>query len=110
MSLVALVLKFDGKVTTYSPIFPNPPHTIVQKDTNIVQTCIGTQGGQGRCVFLAAFNLQHLKYDEAEAKQYDTGAMAADYERFCQLEQEEIQRYKNKEKKDNRGTIGAEKL
>ena len=59
---------------------------------------------------LAAFNLQHLKYDEAEAKQYDTKAMAADYERFCQLEQEEIQRYKNKEKKDDRGTIGAEKL
>ena len=56
---------------------------------------------------LAAFNLQHLKYDEAEAKQYDTEAMKADYERFCQLEQEEIQRYKNKEKKDDRGTIGA---
>ena len=59
---------------------------------------------------LAAFNLQHLKYDEAEVKQYDTEAMTADYERFCQLEQEEIQRYKNKEKKDDRGTIGAEKL
>ena len=59
---------------------------------------------------LAAFNLQHLKYDEAEAKQYDTKAMAADYERFCHLEQEEIQRYKNKEKKDDKGTIGAEKL
>ncbi len=59
---------------------------------------------------LAAFNLQHLKYDEKETKQYDTEAMAADYKRFCQLEQEEIQRYKNKEKKDNRGTIGAEKL
>ena len=59
---------------------------------------------------LAAFNLQHLKYDEAETKQYDTEAMAADYERFCQLEQEEIQRYKNKEKKDDRATIGAEKL
>ena len=59
---------------------------------------------------LAAFNLQHLKYNEAETKQYDTEAMAADYERFCQLEQEEIQRYKNKEKKDDRGTIGAEKL
>ena len=59
---------------------------------------------------LAAFNLQHLKYNEAEAKQYDTEAMAADYDRFCQLEQEEIQRYKNKEKKDDRGTIGAEKL
>ena len=57
---------------------------------------------------LAAFNLQHLKLEEA--KQYDTEAMAADYERFCQLEQEEIQRYKNKEKKDDRGTIGAENL
>ena len=59
---------------------------------------------------LAAFNLQHLKYDAPEKKQYDTEAMAADYERFCQLEQEEIQRYKNKEKKDDRSTIGAEKL
>ena len=59
---------------------------------------------------LAAFNLQHLKLDEAKTKQYDTEAMAADYERFCQLEQEEIQRYKNKEKKDDKGTIGAEKL
>jgi hypothetical protein len=59
---------------------------------------------------LAAFNLQHLKYDEKDTKQYDTEAMAADYERFCQLEQEEIKRYKNKEKKDDKGTIGAEKL
>lgn len=59
---------------------------------------------------LAAFNLQHLKYNEPEAKQYDTEAMVADYDRFCQLEQEEIQRYKNKEKKDDRSTIGAEKL
>ena len=59
---------------------------------------------------LAAFNLQHLKYNEPEAKQYDTKAMAVDYEHFCQLEQEEILRYKNKEKKDDRGTIGAEKL
>ncbi len=56
---------------------------------------------------LAAFNLQHLKLDEAKTKQYDTEVMAADYERFCQLEREEIQRYKNKEKKDDRGTIGA---
>ena len=59
---------------------------------------------------LAAFNLQHLKLDEAKPKQYDTEAMAADYERFCQLEQEEIQRYKNKEKNDDHSTIGAEKL
>jgi transposase len=59
---------------------------------------------------LAAFNLQHLKLDETKTKQYDTEAMAADYERFCQLEQEEIQRYKNKEKKDDRSTIGADKL
>lgn len=59
---------------------------------------------------LAAFNLQHLKLDEAKTKQYDTEAMVADYERFCQLELEEIQRYKNKEKKDDKSTIGAEKL
>ena len=56
---------------------------------------------------LAAFNLQHLT---DEKKQYDVEAMKRDYERFCQLEQEEIQRYKNKEKKDDRSTIGAEKL
>ncbi|MBO4674411.1 MAG: hypothetical protein J5616_08700 [Bacteroidaceae bacterium] len=59
---------------------------------------------------LAAFNLQHLKYDEAEKKQYDTEAMAQHYDRFCELEQEEILRYKNKEKKDDRSTIGAKDL
>ena len=59
---------------------------------------------------LAAFNRQHLKLDETKTKQYDTEAMAADYDRFCQLEHEEILRYKNKEKKDDRGTIGAGKL
>lgn len=60
---------------------------------------------------LAAFNLQHLKYEEKDkTKQYDTDAMKKDYERFCQLEREEIQRYKNKEKKDDRSTIGAENL
>lgn len=59
---------------------------------------------------LAAFNLQHLKYDEEQKKQYDKEAMAQHYERFCELEKEEIERYKNKEKKDDRSTIGAEKL
>ena len=56
---------------------------------------------------LAAFNLQHLKYGEGEKKQYDTEAMNQHYERFCELEHEEIMRYKNKEKKDDRSTIGA---
>lgn len=59
---------------------------------------------------LAAFNLQHLKYDEKEKKQYDVEAMKKHYERFCELEQDEIMRYKNKEKKDDRSTIGAEKF
>lgn len=59
---------------------------------------------------LAAFNLQHLKYDAKESKQYDVGAMNKDYNRFCQLEEAEIMRYKNKEKKDDRSTIGAGKL
>ena len=59
---------------------------------------------------LAAFNLQHLKYDVPQKKQYDTEAMAQHYARFRELEQEEIQRYKNKEKKDDRSTIGAKDL
>ncbi len=59
---------------------------------------------------LAAFNLQHLKYDEQEKKQYDTEAMTKHYERFCELEQKEIVRYKNKEKTDDRSTIGAKDL
>jgi len=59
---------------------------------------------------LAAFNLQHLKYDAPEKKQYDTEAMAQHYDRFCELEQAEIMRYKNKEKKDDRSTIGAKDL
>jgi len=53
---------------------------------------------------LAAFNLQHLK---AEKKQYDREAMTQDYKRFCELEKAEIMRYKNKEKEDDRSTIGA---
>jgi transposase len=59
---------------------------------------------------LAAFNLQHLKHDEAEKKQYDREAMEQHYERFCELEYEEIERYKNKEKEDDRSTIGAKDL
>ena len=59
---------------------------------------------------LAAFNLQHLKYDEPEKKQYDREEMAQHYDRFCELEQAEIMRYKNKEKKNDRSTIGVEDL
>ena len=56
---------------------------------------------------LAAFNLQHLKHDGDKKKQYDTEAMAQHYERFYELEKEEIMRYKNKEKKDDKSTIDA---
>ena len=59
---------------------------------------------------LAAFNLQHLKYKEMEKKQYDVDEMKKHYGRFCDMERQEIMRYKNKEKKDDRTTIGAEKL
>lgn len=59
---------------------------------------------------LAAFNLRHLKCDASEKKQYDTEAMEQNYEQFCELEQEEIMRYKNKEKKDDSSTIGAKDL
>lgn len=59
---------------------------------------------------LAAFNLQHLKHEEGGVKQYDREGMKRDYQRFCQLEREEIERYKKKEKKDDHSTIGAENL
>lgn len=59
---------------------------------------------------LAAFNLQHLKYDAQEKKQYDREAMTQHYDRFCKLERAEIMRYKNKEKRDDRSTIGAGEL
>lgn len=59
---------------------------------------------------LAAFNLEHLKYSEKEMKQYDIEAMNTHYDRFNQLEKEEIERYKNKEKKDDRSTISASDL
>ena len=59
---------------------------------------------------LAAFNLQHLKYDAQEKKQYDREAMTQHYDRFRKLERAEIMRYKNKEKRDDRSTIGAGEL
>ena len=40
----------------------------------------------------------------------DESGLKLHYERFCELEREEIERYKKKEKKDDRGTIGAKGL
>ena len=56
---------------------------------------------------LAAFNLRHQKLDTGEAKQYDRKAMRQHYDRFCELEKEEMARYRLGEKKDDRSTIGA---
>ena len=56
---------------------------------------------------LAAFNLRHLKLDTEEAKQYDMESMSQHYDRFCELEKEEMARYRLGEKKDDRSTIGA---
>lgn len=59
---------------------------------------------------LSAFNLQHLIYDAKELKQYDQQRMKSHYPRFCELEQDEIERYRNKVKKDDRCTIAASRL
>ena len=59
---------------------------------------------------LAAFNLQHLIYDAEQSKQYDQQRMKSHYPRFCELEQDEIERYRNKVKKDDRCTIAASRL
>lgn len=59
---------------------------------------------------LAAFNLQHLMCAANEVKQYDQEQMHSHYHQFCELEQAEIMRYKNKEKQDDRSTIAASRL
>ena len=106
-SLGGEVVKVDTKNAASQYDFTNnsfKKHELKERNVTL------SNGNTHQRDMLAAFNLQHLKYNEPEAKQYDTKAMAVDYEHFCQLEQEEILRYKNKEKKDDRGTIGAEKL
>ena len=106
-SLGGEVVKVDTKNAASQYDFTNSSFTKHElKERNVTLS----NGYTHQRDMLAAFNLQHLKLDEAKTKQYDTEAMATDYVRFCQLEQEEIKRYKNKEKKDDRGTIGAEKL
>ena len=106
-SLGGEVVKVDTKNAASQYDFTNNSFTKHElKERNVTLS----NGDTHQRDMLAAFNLQHLKLDEAKTKQYDTEAMAADYVRFCQLEQKEIQRYKNKEKKDDRGTIGAEKM
>ena len=59
---------------------------------------------------LAAFNIKNRKYDEEEPKQYNREQMQKEYARFCELEREEIEKYKNGTKKDYRRTIAAYKL
>lgn len=56
---------------------------------------------------LAAFNLQHLDTTSKEFKAYDREQMKSDYPRFCKLEREELDRYLQGKKKNDRRTIGA---
>lgn len=52
---------------------------------------------------LAAFNLQHY----ISTKKYDVEQMEKDYPVFCKLEREELNRYKQGEKRNDKSTIGA---
>ena len=56
---------------------------------------------------MSAFNLQHIDPKSKELKHYIVEDMNADYQRFCALEKEELDRYMRKEKKDDPSTIGA---
>lgn len=103
-SLGGKVMKVDTQNAASQFDFTNGEFT---KHELAERTVTLSNGDKHQRDMLAAFNLQHLKYEEKEKKQYDTEAMNEHYERFCELEQEEIERYKNKEKKDERGTIGA---
>lgn len=56
---------------------------------------------------MAAFNLQHLNIESKELKNYDVDSIQQDYPVFCNLEREELDRYRQGMKKNDRSTIGA---
>ncbi|MBR4237917.1 MAG: hypothetical protein IKQ03_00600 [Prevotella sp.] len=106
-SLGGQVVKVDAQNAASQYDFTNDTFTKHDlKERNVTLS----NGDTHQRDMLAAFNLQHLKHEEGEVKQYDREGMERDYERFCQLEREEIDRYKNKEKKDDRSTIAASEL
>lgn len=106
-SLGGKVVKVDTQNAASQYDFTNDSFTKHElKERNVTLS----NGDTHQRDMLAAFNLQHLNYESTEKKQYDREAMAQHYERFFELEQAEIERYKNKEKKDDRSTIGAEKM
>lgn len=55
---------------------------------------------------LAAFNLQHLNYEDGELKSYNVEEMEKDYPTFCRLEKEEIKRYTSGQKTSHKSTVG----
>ena len=103
-SLGGQVIKVDSQNAASQYDFTNESFTKHElKERNVTLS----NGDTHQRDMLAAFNLQHLKYNDKQNKQYDVDAMKEHYERFCEMEQEEIKRYKNKEKKDDRSTIAA---
>lgn len=106
-SLGGQVIKVDSQNAASQYDFTNESFT---KHELSERNVILSNGDTHQRDMLAAFNLQHLKYDDKQNKQYDVESMKEHYKRFCELEQEEIMRYKNKEKKDERSTIAASEI
>ena len=55
---------------------------------------------------LAAFNLQHLNYNDETLKNYNIKEMKQDYPIFCKLEKFEINKFVKRQKKSNKSTVG----
>ena len=55
---------------------------------------------------LAAFNLQHLNNDDESLKSYNIEEMKKDYPTFCKLEEIEIGKFVNGQKKSHKYTVG----
>lgn len=55
---------------------------------------------------LAAFNLQHLNSDDESLKSYNIEEMKKDYPIFCKLEETEIDKFVNGQKKSHKYTVG----
>lgn len=56
---------------------------------------------------LSAFNLQHVSTEDGELKKYNIEQMKDDYPVFCKLEREELDRYLQGDKKNDKSTIDA---
>ena len=76
------------------------PHKLKERNITL------SNGNTHQRDLLAAFNLQHIDYNNKDVKQYFVENMERDYPIFCTLERRELDKYRNGEKISRKSTIG----